>query len=259
MQVNLKRRIVGRANQLAIIFSLVCCLAHGEPTGLFLHEVAPDFWETNLVATVVGYSYINHRSFLGEYLPVIVSHEGAEDLWRGNKEEVWLYSLAPTNYAGMLFRFHSCDPSSVREFYPTNQLFVFQAATNVNRDVVLMTSPIVFSPSNGNSYCPYRTPEKWFPIDDNAVQGWTSHLNERTESDHKQIAWLRETLATTDDEKKRSSRLRNIKEIEDGIRARQRKIDELVKQSRYFEDRIKWLESQGLEPRPSTDEDNKKD
>jgi len=259
MRVNLKRRIpTGRAGLLAVLFSLACCLAHGEPRNFFLDETAPDFWETNLVATVAGYSYIGDRFFLGKRVPVIGSSD-RDDLRRDFREEVWLYSIAPTNYAGMLFRFHNCDLSRVRDIYPTNQLFVFPATTNAFKegDLISVNDPILFSPrSASDSYCPFRTLDKWFPIDDNAVQHWTSRWNDRIESDQKEINELREKLIATDDERKRTSILRQLEVTEISITRNRSRIDEMSKQPRYFQDRIKWLESQGVQPHAVTDEEN---
>jgi len=250
--------MTGRAGLLAVLFSLACYLVHGEPSNFFLHEVAPDFWETNLVATVAGYSYVGDRFFLGKRVPTIVSPD-RDDIWRDFKEEVWLYSIAPTNYAGMLFRFHYCELSHVRDIYPTNQLFVFPVTTNAfeESDLISFTSPILFSPRGASvSYCPFRTFDKWFPIDDNAVQHWTSRWNDQIESAQKEIAELREKLIATDDERKRTSILRQLKPLEISITRNRSRIDEMSKQPRYFQDRIKWLESQGLQPHAVTDVEN---
>ena len=238
MRKNRKRCVILCSNRIAIYLVLACCLAYGDSR--FLQETTASFWETNLVATVVGYS--SQRTFLGVNIPEM-------DPTGQSAREVWLYSVAPTNYAGITFSLHSCGLDLLR-VYPTNQLFVFPSSPcaystcSTNRSEYW---PVAFDQAFRN-YCPYRTFEKWFPITDGQLQDWIVNLTERINSCQERVTILRGKLGQTSDNKKRSFLLQEVEYNEKMIKSNQSAIDGCKIQAKYFQDRIKWLQTQGLCP-----------
>ena len=246
MRTGKKRDVTGRAKRFAAILALACSFAHGY-YDCFLHEVSDDFWDTNLVATVVGYCRVGQDRFLGVPVPRINKSDAPDKC-----EEAWFYSIAPTNHAGILFRFYSCSPSSVRDIYPTNQLFVFPVVSEekgIRRD----KSVLISKRGASCSYSRYSISDKLFPINDRMIQDLVFQLNKDITVVQERIAETHDKLAKTEDEKKRSSLVSALNWFESYIERMRNEIEKLSEQSRYFQDRVKWLKSQGV---PPPDEEN---
>jgi hypothetical protein len=226
---------------MALGLALSCLSAFGEDR--FLHETAASFWETNLVATVISYS--GQRAFMGTVIPAM----GPSDQY---PREVWLYSIAPTNYANIRFSLHSCGLDLLR-VYPTNQLFVFPASVSTKEvsDSLRLNgnynAPIIPAPTI-TGYCPYRTFEKWFPVIDSQVKNWETSLNEQLAAGQKVAEKLRNEMRNTNDEKSRSRFSNRVERTEREIQSLRREIEDSKHQSQYFKNRIEWLKTQGLNP-----------
>ena len=228
-----------------IIFCVLlsCLPAFGE--NFFLQETTASFWESNLVATVIGYT--GQRTFMGIKIPEMDPSDQCP-------MAVWLYSIAPTNYARITFSLHTCGFDLLRA-YPTNHLFVFPASVcvkQVSAEMMLSGSyndPIIPSPRVGN-YCPYRTFEKLFPITDCQVQYWEAKFKQSLEGMQKRNAEWRDTLAEPNDMKERVSLSNRVERAERTIQRQQRKIEDFGKQPQYFKERIEWLKTQGVNPEP---------
>jgi len=230
---------------MALSLALSCLIAFGDDR--FLHETAASFWETNLVATVIGYT--GQRTVMGTSIPEM-------DPLGQYAREVWLYSIAPTNYARITFSLHSCGLDLLR-VYPTNQLFVFPAsvcARQVSNSMLLSgnyNAPIIPAPTI-TDYCPYRTFDKWFPITDSQVQYWETDLKLSLETWQKRVSEWRDKLGKSNDEKKRAGISNRIEYAERAIQGHQRQIEDCKKQPQNFRDRIEWLKTQGVNPEPQT-------
>lgn len=214
----------------------------------FLQETTASFWESNLVATVIGYT--GQRTFMGTVIPAM----GPSDQY---PKTVWLYSIAPTNYARITFSLHNCGDFSFIRAYPTNHLFVFPASVcirQVSTETMLSgnyNAPIIPSPRVGD-YCPYRTFEKLFPISDSQVQYWEAKFKQSLEGMQKRTAEWRDKLAEPNDMKRRASISNRVEREERDMQRQQRKIEDFKKQPQYFRDRIEWLKTQGVNPEPQT-------
>jgi len=229
------------AKPMALGLVLSCLSAFGEDR--FLHETAASFWETNLVATVIGYS--GQRTFMGAVIPAM----GPTDHY---PRDVWLYSIAPTNFAHVTFTIHSCGPWSLLSVYPTNQLFVFPAsvcAKEISISNRFENDPII-PHQTVEGYCPYRTSEKWFPVTDGQLDDWKKYLTECIDSSHRQITKWQQKLENVRDEKKRIGITNRLEQEERNIRDIERRIEACQRQPQFFRDRIEWLKTQGVNPEP---------
>ena len=225
-----------------LIFS--CSFVHGDSYCRFMKETSKDFWKTNLVATVIGYT--DREEVNGIYIPKM----NPTDKFA---RHVWLYSIAPTNYAGITFSMHSCGAWSLSDVYPTNQFFIFPAAnvekpfdsnyvrTGKENDPIIPHSTV-------EDYCPYRTYEKLFLFSESQIQYWISNLTKNNKRHKEEIERLRAELNKSSNDKKRNRDHRRIEELEKWITNNQSTIEKFRKQPPYFQERRKWLESQGLRP-----------
>jgi hypothetical protein len=231
---------------MALGLALSCLSAFGDDR--FLLETPNSFWESNLVATVIGYA--GQRTFMGTVIPAM----GPSDQY---PKDVWLYSIAPTNFARITFTIHSCGLGSLLNVYPTNQLFVFPAsvcARQVSTSVMLSgnyNEPIVPSPKI-TDYCPYRTFEKWFPVTDSQVKHWDVYLLEHLETCQKRAEEWRLELKSVSDEKRRVGLSNRVEHADREIQSLRREIEACRRQPHYFKNRIEWLMTQGLNPAPQT-------
>lgn len=211
----------------------------------FLHETTDSFWESNLVATVIGYT--EKRMFMGTSIP-------AMDPSGNGTSAVWFYSIAPTNYAHITFSIHACGFDIIRA-YPTNHLFVFPAsvrAEQVSTETMLSgnyNDPIIPSPRVGD-YCPYRTFEKLFPITDPHLQYWEKDFKINVETLEKRATEWREEQKNAEDMKRRASASNRVVKVLETIQQEQRQIEDCKKQPQYFRKRIEWLKTQGVNPEP---------
>ena len=249
MQKTRNRDVIWYSKRMAIGMALSCLFAFGD--NRLLHETPPSYWETNLVATVIGYT--GQRTFMGTVIPEMdPSGQAAND--------VWLYSIAPTNYAHITFSLHKCGPWSLASVYPTNQLFVFPASVcskQVSTSIMLSgkySEPIVPSPTI-QDYCPYRTFEKWFPITDNQTQFCETYLQRNMETSRKRVEEWRDELKNASDEKRRAHISHLIEYAEREIQSLQREIEDCKHQPTYFKNRIEWFKTQGFNPTPQTTTD----
>lgn len=244
-KMNRHSKSIRFVKRMVLGLTLLGLSAFGDSSRLLL-ETPNNFWESNLVATVIGYA--GRRSFMGTMIPTM--EPSGQDL-----RQVWLYCIAPTNFARTTFTIHSCGPWSLARVYPTNQLFVFPASVcekEVNDSLRLgrdYNAPIVPAPTI-TDYCPYRTFEKWFPITDSQVKYWETYLTENMDDCRRQINRWQQKLKDTHDEKKRAGIGERIKDDEQTLINLQRRIEDLKKQSQYFRGRIEWLETQGVYPEP---------
>jgi hypothetical protein len=211
----------------------------------FLHETTDSFWESNLVATVIGYT--ERRMFMGIPIPAMDREDGSS---------VWFYSIAPTNYAHTTFSIHSCGFNIIRA-YPTNHLFVFPASVRVSQvstETMLSgnyNDPIIPSPRVVD-YCPYRTFEKLFPITDLHLQYWEQDFKINVETLEKRATEWREEQKNTEDMERRTIASNRVVHVVKTIQREQRQIEDCKKQPQYFRSRIEWLKTQGVNPEPQT-------
>ena len=243
------RESVRCAKRMAIGLVLSCLSSFADDR--FLHETPNSFWESNLVATVIGYT--GQRKFMGTVIPAM----GPSDQY---PREVWLYSMAPTNFAGTTFAIHQCGPWSLFSVYPTNQLFVFPAsvcAKHVSTSVMLSgnyNAPIVPAPTI-TDYCPYRTFEKWFPVTDSQQRNWGISLNNELEAALNAAGKLRDEMIIEKDERSRSRLSNRVEHTERQIQSLRREIEDCKQQPQYFKTRIEWLKAQGVNLAPQTTSD----
>lgn len=214
----------------------------------FMRETPNGFWETNLLATVISYS--GQRTFMGTMIPAMDSSDRYP-------QKVWLYSIAPTNFAGITFTIHSCGPWSLSSVYPTNQLFVFPASVCSKK---IATSSRIENASiiphqTVKNYCPYRTFEKWFPVTDSQLKHWRTYLAENLMTQRKRVNELRDKMKDASDEKRRNGISNQVEHAEREIQYLQSEIEECNKQSKYFTNRIEWLKTQDLNPELQTTSD----
>ena len=210
-----------------------------------LRETADSFWETNLVATVIGYT--GQRKFMGTVIPAM----GPSDQY---PSEVWLYSIAPTNYADVKFSLHSCGLDLLR-VYPTNQLFVFPASVSTKNIIDSLrlsanyNAPIIPA-ATITGYCPYRTFEKWFPVADSQVRDWERTLNDELEVRLKAAGKFRDEMENTKDKESRVRFTKRVERAERDIQSLRHEIEACRMQPQYFKIRIEWLKTQGVNPEP---------
>lgn len=211
----------------------------------FMRETHNGFWETNLIATVISYS--DQRTFMGTMIPAMDSSDRYP-------RKVWLYSIAPTNFAGITFTLHSCGPWSLSSAYPTNQLFIFPAsvcAKEIATSNRIGNVPIIPHQTVEN-YCPYVSFEKWFPVTDGQLKHWRTYLAENLMTQRKMSTEWRDKMKVASDEKRRNSFSNQVEHAERLIRSLQSEIEECNRQPQYFTNRIEWLKTQGLNPEPQT-------
>ena len=227
-----------------LIAVMACLGSRGE--NYFLHETTASFWETNLVATVIGFT--KERAFMGTTVPEMNPSEPSAS-------QVWFYSIAPTNFARLVFSMHKCGPGNFASFYPTNQLFVFPASFRGNskfRDPIILREGYN-SPKASQTihdYCPACTLDKLFPITDSQSQYWEPFIRSNMEVWEKRFADWRDKLKYESDEKKRASLSNRVEIAERKVKSYQREIEDCKHQSQYFKERIDWLKTQGVNPEP---------
>ena len=227
-----------RFSQIAVVLALTYRSAYSE--NRCSQEMTANFWDTNLVATVIGYS--SERTFMGVNIPVM-------DPLGQSAREVWLYSVAPTNYRGITFSMHSCGLFGFSKMFPTNQLFVFPASPAAGyNSCTNLFYPIYSEFQTFRDYCPYKTYCTWFPVTDSDVQYWISDWRDGIGEGKTKEIKLRSELAKTNDDRKRSNIAHRIEREEELIHKCQRAIDEAQIQSTFFPGRIQWLKTQGVYP-----------
>jgi hypothetical protein len=166
---------------------------------------------------------------------------------------VWFYSIAPTNFARIVFSMHKCGPGSLLPIYPTNQFFVFPASFRGNSS---FRDPIMISERHNSAtsfqtihdYCPACTIDKVFPITENQSQYWELFIRSNLEVWTKRNAEWRDKMKNESDEKKRASLSNRVDIAERKVESYQHEIDDCKHQSQYFKERIEWLKTQGVNP-----------
>jgi hypothetical protein len=223
---------------------MLCMPSRGED--FFVHGTSASFWDTNLVATVIGYT--KTRAFMGASIPEMVP-SGQDAV------QVWFYSIAPTNFAGVVFSLHKCGSGALLPIYPTNQFFVFPASFRGNSN---FRDPVIISERHNSAtscqtihdYCPACTLDKVFPVTENQSQYWEPFIRSNLEVWTKRNAEWRDKLKNARDEEKRATFSNRVEIAERKIKSYQREIDDCKNQSQYFKERIEWLKTQGVNPEP---------
>jgi len=232
---------------LKIFFGVVMSCLPSLAEDYFLHGTSSSFWETNLVATVIGYT--KSREFMGTTIPEMTSSDQSAG-------KVWFYSIAPTNFARLVFSVHKCGPGSLLSIYPTNQFYVFPASSCGNskcRSVrVDERDDSTTAFQTIHDYCPACTIDRMFPITENQSQYWESFMRSNLEFWTKRNAEWRDKMKNESDDKKRASLSNRVEHAERKIKSLQLEIDDCKKQPQYFKERIEWLKSQGVNPEPQT-------
>jgi len=245
----IQKSVVGWFLKIISIVVLLSFSSRGE--GYFVHDTSSSFWETNLVATVIGYT--KDRVFMGAHIPEMVPSGEAAD-------QVWFKSIAPTNFSRIVFSMHKCGPGSLLPIYPTNQFFVFPASFRGNssfRDPV--SADESYDSTNAfqtiHDYCPGCTFDKVFPITESQAQYWETFIRGNLEGWKKRGADWREKLKNESDETKLISRSNRVAYAERKIKSLQLEIEDCKNQSEYFKERIEWLNTQGVNPEDSKKSD----
>jgi hypothetical protein len=221
---------------------MLCLPSLGE--GFFVHGTSSSFWDTNLVATVIGYT--KDRAFMGTHIPEMVPSGQAA-------QQVWFKCIAPTNFERVVFSMHKCGPASLLSIYPTNQFFVFPASFRGNSS---FRDPVMISERHNSAtsfqtihdYCPACTIDKVFPITENQSQYWELFIRSNLEVWTKRNAEWRDKMKNESDDKKRASLSNRVEHAERKIKSLQLEIDDCKKQPQYFKERIEWLKTQGVNP-----------